>query len=160
MCVYYSMFPCLNHEPAGSRVSSLCAAFPTVAVKRKKRKMGMYNLVPKKKPKALKQQEKVGAFICIILHSRPPLAHCLSDVIFSFLWTKLVICENKIRPLWRYVVNQTDRRRHQLYFLISIIISIHTFKAGCMCKKHFPVRFSAAVTSRVFIKYLSLLEVS
>lgn len=33
-----------------------------LAVKRKKRKMGMYNLVPKKKAKALKQQEKAGAF--------------------------------------------------------------------------------------------------
>ncbi|XP_044218862.1 histone-lysine N-methyltransferase EHMT1a [Thunnus albacares] len=31
---------------------------PQSAVKRKKRKMGMYNLVPKKKAKALKQQEK------------------------------------------------------------------------------------------------------
>jgi hypothetical protein len=29
-------------------------------VKRKKRKMGMYNLVPKKKTRVLKQPEKVG----------------------------------------------------------------------------------------------------
>ncbi|XP_022609211.1 histone-lysine N-methyltransferase EHMT1-like isoform X2 [Seriola dumerili] len=34
------------------------SAKPQPAVKRKKRKMGMYNLVPKKKTKALKQQEK------------------------------------------------------------------------------------------------------
>lgn len=33
-----------------------------LAVKRKKRKMGMYNLVPKKKAKALKQRDKAGAF--------------------------------------------------------------------------------------------------
>ncbi|KAF1388915.1 hypothetical protein PFLUV_G00067880 [Perca fluviatilis] len=33
---------------------------PQSAVKRKKRKMGMYNLVPKKKAKTLKQQEKKG----------------------------------------------------------------------------------------------------
>uniref|UniRef100_A0A8C9YC81 Euchromatic histone-lysine N-methyltransferase 1a n=1 Tax=Sander lucioperca TaxID=283035 RepID=A0A8C9YC81_SANLU len=36
---------------------------PQSAVKRKKRKMGMYNLVPKKKAKTLKQQEKAGPFI-------------------------------------------------------------------------------------------------
>ncbi|XP_070759756.1 histone-lysine N-methyltransferase EHMT1a [Enoplosus armatus] len=34
------------------------SAKPQSAVKRKKRKMGMYNLVPKKKARALKQQEK------------------------------------------------------------------------------------------------------
>ncbi|KAJ3604307.1 hypothetical protein NHX12_029048 [Muraenolepis orangiensis] len=39
-------------QTASSRTQSV--------VKRKKRKMGMYNLVPKKKTRALKQQEKVG----------------------------------------------------------------------------------------------------
>lgn len=41
-----------------------------LVVKRKKRKMGMYNLVPKKKAKALKQQEKAGVFICICMSER------------------------------------------------------------------------------------------
>uniref|UniRef100_A0A7N9ASU0 Euchromatic histone-lysine N-methyltransferase 1a n=1 Tax=Mastacembelus armatus TaxID=205130 RepID=A0A7N9ASU0_9TELE len=37
------------------------------AAKRKKRKMGMYNLVPKKKVKAIKQHDKAGAFIYFLL---------------------------------------------------------------------------------------------
>ncbi|XP_077943450.1 histone-lysine N-methyltransferase EHMT1a [Gasterosteus aculeatus] len=39
-------------------VSTLTSIKPPSAVKRRKRKMGIYNLVPKKKAKALKQQEK------------------------------------------------------------------------------------------------------
>ncbi|XP_047448804.1 histone-lysine N-methyltransferase EHMT1a [Mugil cephalus] len=42
--------------PESSAVTT--SAKPQAAVKRKKRKMGMYNLVPKKKAKVLKQQEK------------------------------------------------------------------------------------------------------
>uniref|UniRef100_A0A665WF63 Euchromatic histone-lysine N-methyltransferase 1a n=1 Tax=Echeneis naucrates TaxID=173247 RepID=A0A665WF63_ECHNA len=37
-----------------------------LAVKRKKRKMGVYNLVPKKKAKSVKQQEKAGAIYSLI----------------------------------------------------------------------------------------------
>lgn len=33
--------------------------------------MGMYNLVPKKKAKVLKQQEKAGSFISLFPHIRP-----------------------------------------------------------------------------------------
>uniref|UniRef100_A0A8C4HQW1 Euchromatic histone-lysine N-methyltransferase 1a n=1 Tax=Dicentrarchus labrax TaxID=13489 RepID=A0A8C4HQW1_DICLA len=43
-----------------------------LAVKRKKRKMGMYNLVPKKKAKALKLQDKAGPFI---------VYSCVSDLL-------------------------------------------------------------------------------
>uniref|UniRef100_A0AAQ4NRX9 Euchromatic histone-lysine N-methyltransferase 1a n=1 Tax=Gasterosteus aculeatus aculeatus TaxID=481459 RepID=A0AAQ4NRX9_GASAC len=44
-----------------------------LAVKRRKRKMGIYNLVPKKKAKALKQQEKAGPlFMSLFLFIRPP----------------------------------------------------------------------------------------
>lgn len=60
---------------SGLHLTSLCVLF--LAVKRKKRKMGMYNLVPKKKVKALKQQEKAGLFICLFLCVRPPLSPLL-----------------------------------------------------------------------------------
>nr|XP_046241618.1 histone-lysine N-methyltransferase EHMT1a isoform X2 [Scatophagus argus] len=46
----------LHHSQKSKAVST--ATKPHSAVKRKKRKMGMYNLVPKKKTKVLKQQEK------------------------------------------------------------------------------------------------------
>ncbi|XP_073322968.1 histone-lysine N-methyltransferase EHMT1a [Pagrus major] len=46
----------LRHSQKGKEMRDVSK--PQSAVKRKKRKMGMYNLVPKKKVKALKQQEK------------------------------------------------------------------------------------------------------
>ncbi|XP_035496294.2 histone-lysine N-methyltransferase EHMT1a isoform X4 [Scophthalmus maximus] len=54
---------CDSRKGKEKRAASTTAKPPS-AVKRKRRKMGMYNLVPKKKAKALKQQEKkeeVGA---------------------------------------------------------------------------------------------------
>ncbi|XP_038559386.1 histone-lysine N-methyltransferase EHMT1-like [Micropterus salmoides] len=49
----------LCHSQKGKEGKAVFTSMkPQSAVKRKKRKMGMYNLVPKKKAKALKQQEK------------------------------------------------------------------------------------------------------
>ncbi|XP_044051096.1 histone-lysine N-methyltransferase EHMT1a isoform X2 [Siniperca chuatsi] len=49
----------LRHSQKGKEKRDVSLSIkPQSAVKRKKRKMGMYNLVPKKKAKALKQQEK------------------------------------------------------------------------------------------------------
>lgn len=45
-----------------------------VGVKKKKRKMGMYNLVPKKKTRALRQQEKAGPRVCLLPVGEAPAA--------------------------------------------------------------------------------------
>lgn len=55
---------------SGLHLTVLCVL--VLAVKRKKRKMGMYNLVPKKKAKALKQQEKAGPLIDLFLYVSNP----------------------------------------------------------------------------------------
>ncbi|KAL7391599.1 hypothetical protein ABVT39_011542 [Epinephelus coioides] len=50
----------LHHSQRGKERRAVSTSVKSqTAVKKKKRKMGMYNLVPKKKAKALKQQEKV-----------------------------------------------------------------------------------------------------